>query len=70
MIEPNHLYELVAWRVRGYGQFKLGKPGPWRYFDGAERPKVNDPECCDIEPIYVARGVLASSNDQQEAGRD
>lgn len=43
----------AAWRVRGYSQFKTGEPGPWRYIDGAERPKVNNPECCDFEPLYL-----------------
>lgn len=43
----------VAWRVRGYAQFKTGKPGPWRYVDGPDRPAVNNPECCDFEPLYT-----------------
>lgn len=42
----------VAWRVRGYSQFKTGKPGPWRYFDGPTQPRVNDPDCCDFEPLF------------------
>ncbi len=56
-VESEHVAqqaEPVAWRARGYAQFKTGKPGPWRYFDGPTRPKVNDPECCDIEPLYTA----------------
>jgi hypothetical protein len=44
----------VAWRARGYGQFKTGQPGPWGYKTGAECPKYNNPECCDIEPLYSA----------------
>jgi len=44
----------VAWRVRGYAQFKTGKPGPWRYFDGPDGPAVNTPDCCDFEPLYSA----------------
>jgi hypothetical protein len=44
----------VAWRVRGYNQFKTGEPGAWRYIDGASRPKVSDPNCCDIEPLYAS----------------
>lgn len=43
----------VAWRARGYAQFKTGKPGEWRYYHGADKPKLNDPECCDIEPLGV-----------------
>lgn len=49
----------VAWRVRGYNQFKTGTPGQWRYFDGADRPKVNNPEDCDMEPLYGPDGVSA-----------
>ena len=44
----------VAWRVRGYAQFKTGRPGPWRYFDGPDGPAVNTPDCCDVEPLYAA----------------
>lgn len=46
--------EPVAWRVRGYNQFKTGTPGEWRFFDGPDKPRVNDPDCCDMEPLCVA----------------
>lgn len=46
--------EPVAWRVRGYNQFKTGNPVPWRYVDGADKPAVNKPDCCDFEPLYAA----------------
>ena len=46
--------EPVAWRVRGYNQFKTGNPAPWRYVDGADKPTVNKPDCCDFEPLYAA----------------
>lgn len=46
--------EPVAWRVRGYNQFKTGDPAPWRYVDGADKPAVNKPDCCDFEPLYAA----------------
>ncbi|MBB5411892.1 hypothetical protein HDG34_005858 [Paraburkholderia sp. HC6.4b] len=46
--------QAVAWRARGYGQFRTGKPGEWRYIDGAGKPTVNDPANCDIEPLYAA----------------
>ena len=46
--------EPVAWRVRGYSQFKTGNPAPWRYVDGADKPAVNNPDCCDFEPLYAA----------------
>ena len=46
--------EPVAWRVRGYSQFKTGNPAPWRYVDGADKPTVNKPDCCDFEPLYAA----------------
>ena len=46
--------EPVAWRVRGYNQFKTGNPGPWRYVDGADKPAVNNPDCCDFTPLYAA----------------
>jgi Lar family restriction alleviation protein len=55
--------EPVAWRVRGYNQFKTGTPRPWRYFDGPEQPKVNDPDCCDMEPLYAG---LAQSKQEPE----
>ena len=45
--------EPVAWRVRGYSQFKTGEPRPWRYFDGAGEPAVNTPDCCDFERLYT-----------------
>jgi hypothetical protein len=51
----------VAWRVRGYAQFKTGKPSEWRYFDGAARPTVNDPACCDIEPLGVVAAPTPST---------
>ena len=46
--------EPVAWRVRGYNQFKTGNPAPWRYVDGADKPAVNKPDCCDFEPLYAS----------------
>ena len=46
--------EPVAWRVRGYSQFKTGNPAPWRYVDGTNKPMVNKPDCCDFEPLYTA----------------
>ena len=46
--------EAVAWRVRGYNQFKTGNPAPWRYVDGVDKPSVNKPDCCDFEPLYAA----------------
>ena len=46
--------EPVAWRVRGYAQFKKGKPGPWSFFHGPTKPRVNTPDACDIEPLYAA----------------
>ena len=45
--------EPVAWRVRGYNQFKTGNPAPWRYVDGTDKPTVNIPDCCDFEPLYA-----------------
>lgn len=45
--------EPVAWRVRGYNQFKTGNPAPWRYVGGADKPAVNKPDCCDFEPLYT-----------------
>lgn len=49
--------EPVAWRVRGYNQFKTGTPGPWRYFDGPTKPGVNTPDCCDIEPLTTPQAA-------------
>lgn len=46
--------EPVAWRVRGYSQFKTGNPALWRYVDGADKPAVNNPDCCDFTPLYAA----------------
>ena len=46
--------EPVAWRVRGYSQFRIGSPGPWRYVDGPTRPIINDESTCDIEPLYTS----------------
>ena len=57
--------EPVAWRVRGYNQFKTGTPGPWRYFDG--RPDVNGPDYCDIEPLYAAPSPRGQPAQQGEA---
>ena len=45
--------EPVAWRVRGYNQFKTGDPAPWRYVDDVDKPSVNNPDCCDFEPLYA-----------------
>lgn len=59
--------EPVAWRVRGYNQFKTGTPGPWRYFDG--RPDVNGPDCCDIEPLYAAPSPQGCQPAQQGEAR-
>jgi hypothetical protein len=56
-LQPQVAQEPVAWRARGYGQYKTGQPGPWGYKTGAERPKYNNPECCDIEPLYAAPAV-------------
>jgi hypothetical protein len=49
--------EPVAWRARGYAQFKTGNPGGWCYYDGAGKPNLNNPECCDIEPLGVLSGA-------------
>lgn len=43
----------VAWRVRGYAQFRTGKPNEWRYVNGPTRPAVQAPDCCDFEPLYT-----------------
>lgn len=51
--------QTVAWRVRGYSQFRSGKPGPWRYFDGPTQPMVNDPDCCDFEPLSAPSAGVA-----------
>ncbi len=48
----------VAWRVRGYSQFRTGKPTPWRYVDGEKRPLVNDPACCDMEPLFTIDAAM------------
>jgi len=56
----------VAWRVRGYAAFKTGEPGPWRYVDGPARPKVNNPECCDFEPLYLAAPAAVQPVAQQQ----
>lgn len=50
---PSNGRKPVAWRVRGYSKFKTGTPGPWRYFDGEDQPKVNSPQDCDIEPLFA-----------------
>jgi hypothetical protein len=62
--------EPVAWRVRGYNQFKTGNPRPWRYFDGAVRPKVNDPDGCDMEPLYAAAVSQSKQATPPEAAHD
>lgn len=46
--------EPVAWRLRGYSQFKTGTPGPWRYSTGPKMPPANVPSDCDFEPLYAA----------------
>jgi len=59
----------VAWRVRGH---VCGNYGPWRYFDGPERPPAHAPAPCDFEPLYSAPsaqvaqegGGLASTTDE------
>ena len=56
----------MAWRVRGYAQFKTGKPGPWRYFDGTEKPNVNTPDCCDVELLYTAPTAQVALEVQQK----
>jgi hypothetical protein len=58
----------VAWRVRGYAQFKTGKPGAWRYFDGPHRPTVNDGACCDVEPLYTAPPALSAPQQAEPEG--
>ena len=55
----------VAWRVRGYAQFKTGNPGPWRYFDGPTKLAVNTPECCDMEPLYATPQLPVLSDEQR-----
>lgn len=45
--------EPVAWRVRGYSQFKTGAPTAWRFYDGAGRPTTNHPQDCDTEPLFT-----------------
>jgi hypothetical protein len=52
--QPAPSAEPVGWRVRGYSAFKTGAPRDWRYVDGPTAPRVNNPECCDIEPLYAA----------------
>jgi hypothetical protein len=51
----------IAWRARGYAQFKTGMPSEWRYYDGATKPTLNKPECCDIEPLGVLAAPIASA---------
>lgn len=53
-VAPAETLQPVAWRVRGYSQFRTGEPGLWRYIEGSEKPKVNLPESCDFEPLYRA----------------
>ena len=58
--------EPVAWRVRGYNQFKTGNPAPWRYVDGVDKPSVNKPDCCDFEPLYAAPVRTKDLTDEEQ----
>lgn len=61
--------EPTAWRVRGYNQFKTGAPGPWRYFDGPTKPRVNIPSDCDFEPLFASSPSVQNMG-EGETGKD
>ena len=65
--EQRELPEPAAWRVRGYAQFKTGKPGPWRFVDSAMRPTVQTPEDCDFDALYTADQMRAAVDAEREA---
>ncbi len=62
--------EPVAWRVRGYGQFRKHGPGNWLYVDGSAKPDVNAAAECDLEPLYLAAPAVSEPADKPPVDED